>query len=279
DPFPGRTQRAYELGLFAMDTFKVSRKLSLDYGVRWEYYGSPTYDDGLQFNWDPATGSVIVAPGTLSAVSPLYPKSINVVEGQGGPNAYKLHFFPRLGFAYRPGNQFVVRGGYGIYNYRTDYFDRISGGGPFQIAETYNNSIVNGQPVFAFPNPFPATLATASIPSQSVRGYPLDTHDGKIHQFNFSLERQFGDIGFPLSYVGSRSKGLNYNVSTNKPRPSLIAFTQARRPYPQFVGTSEVREDGNSKYDSLQFEARRRVGIISFNGHWTWAANMHNWLN
>lgn len=279
DPFTGRTQRTYELGLFLMDTFKVSRQLSLDYGLRWEYYGSPTFDDGLQFNWDPATANVVVAPGTLGKVSPLYPKTIRVVEGNVVPSPDKGNLFPRLGFAYRVRDDFVVRGGYGIFNYRIDYFDRVSGGGPFQIAETYVNSIVNGQPMFAFPNPFPTTLATASIPSQSVRGYPLETRDGTIHQFNFSLERQIGDIGVRLSYVGSRSRGLNYNLSTNKPQPSLIPFTAARRPYSQFVGTTEVREDGKSKYDSLQFQVQRKVRAFTFNGHWTWANNMHNWLN
>jgi hypothetical protein len=278
DPFTGRTQRAYEFGLFVMDTFKVSRKLSLDYGVRWEYFGSPTYDDGLQFNWDPSTGNVVVAPGTLGNVSPLYPQSIKVVEGQVVPDPDKRNLLPRLGFAYRMRDNFVIRGGYGIFTYRIDYFDRVSGGGPFQIAETYINSIVDGQPVFTFPNPFPTTLANASVPSQSVRGYPLQTRDGTIHQFNVSLERQFRDIGVRLSYVGSRSRGLNYNLSTNKPQPSLIRFTAARRPYPQFVGTTEVREDGESKYDSLQFQVQRKVGAFTFNGHWTWANNMHNWL-
>ncbi|MEK7407401.1 MAG: carboxypeptidase regulatory-like domain-containing protein [Acidobacteriota bacterium] len=279
DPFPGRTQKAYELGLFLMDTFKVTRRLSLDYGLRWEYFGSPTYEDGLQFNWDRSTGNVVVAPGTLRAVSPLYPQTITVVEGKVVPTPDRRHFHPRLGLAYRMWENFVIRGGYGVFTYRTDYFDRASGGGPFQIAETYFNAITGGQPMFAFPNAFPTDLATASIPSQSVRGYPLQTRDGSIHQFNISLERQIGDIGVRLSYVGSRSRSLNYDLGANKPRPSLIPFTAARRPYPQFVGTTEVREDGQSKYESLQFQVQRKVGAITFNGHWTWAANMHNWLN
>jgi len=278
DPFTGRTLRAYELGLFAMDTFRFSRRLSLDYGVRWEYFGSPTYEDGYQFNWDPATGNVVVAPGTLRAVSPLYPKNIKVVEGKVVPSPDKRNFRPRLGFAYRLQDGLVVRGGYGAFTYRIDYFDRVSGGGPFQIAETYVNSIVGGQPMFAFPNPFPASIATATVPSQSVRGYPLQTHNGVIHQFNLTVERQLGDIGLRLSYVGSRSLGLNYELNTNKPRPSLIPFTPARRPFPQFVSTTEVREDGKSKYDSLQVQVQRKVGLISFNAHWTWANNMHNWL-
>jgi hypothetical protein len=173
----------------------------------------------------------------------------------------------------------VIRGGYGAFTHRIDYFDRASGGGPFSIAETYTNAITAGQALFRFPNPFPTDLVTAAIPSQSVRGYPLQTRNGAVHQFNLSVEREIRSIGFRVSYVGSRSRGLNYNLSTNKPRPSLIAFTNARRPYPQFVSTTEVREDGESKYDSLQFQVQRRVGAFTFNGHWTWANNIHNWLN
>src|SRR5690606_3059924 len=186
---------------------------------------------------------------------------------------------PRLGLAYRMRDDHVIRGGYGIFTYRTDYFDRSSGGGPFEIAETYFNETVDGQPLFSFPNPVPADLATAAIPSQRVRGYPLQTRDGDIHQFNLSIEKQYGDIGVRMSYVGSRSRGLNYNLNTNKPQPSLIPFSADRRPYPQFVNTTEVREDGKSNYDSLQLQVQRKVGAITFNAHWTWANNMHNFLN
>ena len=126
----------------------VEERQSADYKVK-------TY-------FDNASGNVEVAPGTLKYVSPLYPSNIKIVEGQVTPNPDKRRFMPRLGFVYRPSENFVVRGGYGIFTYRIDYFDRVSGGGPFQIAETYVNAITNGQPLLAFPNPFPTTLATAS---------------------------------------------------------------------------------------------------------------------
>src|SRR5690606_29279764 len=131
---------------------------------------------------------------------------------------------------------------------------------------------------FAFPNPFPASLASANIPSQSVSGYPLDTSNGEIHQFNVSLEKQVSDIGIRLSYVGSRSRNLNYDLSINKPEPSLIPFAPSRRPYPQFVGTSFIRNDGKSNYDSMQLEVRRRTGWFTFNGNYTWSSNLHNFL-
>ena len=67
------------------------------------------------------------------------------------------------------------------------------------------------------------------IASQSVAGYPLDTDNGRIHQFNVTMERQFKDIGLRVSYQGMRARGINYTLELDKPQPSLIAFTQARR--------------------------------------------------
>jgi hypothetical protein len=60
DPITNRTQRAYEFGAFLTDTFKVSRRLTLDYGLRWDFFRHAKFEDGLQYNWDPQSGDVIV---------------------------------------------------------------------------------------------------------------------------------------------------------------------------------------------------------------------------
>ena len=272
-----REMQAMELGLFVMDTFKVTRKLTLDYGLRWDYYGSDTIKDGLQYNWDPATGNVIIPSGTESAVSSLYPQNISLVTGEVVPNAAKSNFRPRVGLAYRLASDLVIRGGYGAFTERLGYFGRVQKTGPFEIAETYFNDIVNGQPLFAFPNPFPVT--GAAIPSQSVVGYPVDTRHAVIQQFNVSVEKQVKDIGLRASFVGTRSRGLNYSVNTNKPSPSLTPFATDRRPFSQFVNASVLRNDGSSNYNSMQLQAKRRVGAIVFDAHYTLASNLHNWLN
>ena len=279
DPLTNRKIHEYELGFYFEDSFKVNNKLTLDYGLRWDLFGSASFKDGLQFNWDPATGNVIVPTGRLRSISPLYPtNTIKVVEGQVVPNSEKGNFAPRFGLAYRLRTNTVIRGGYGIYNEALGRLARAQGTGPFQISETFFNSVSNNQALFTFPNPFP--VGSGSIPSQSVSGYPIDTTNGYIQQFNLTVEQQLRDIGLRLSYIGSRARGLNFNLSTNKPQPSTIPFAQSRRPFPQFVNTSFIQTTGATNYNAMSFEVQRKFSSdITFQGHWTWAHNMSNYLN
>ncbi|MBI3684457.1 MAG: TonB-dependent receptor [Acidobacteria bacterium] len=278
DPLTNRTQLDSELGIYAQETFKVNSRLTLELGLRWDRFGKADYEDGLIYNWSRSSGDVIVPSDAVRSISPLYPKTLRIVTGDAQQHPSLRNFNPRIGVAYRPlGANFVIRGGYGIYTETIGRFARAQGAGPFQLSETFFNSVQNGQPVFAFPNPFPAGAGT--IPSQSVSGFDPATKNGRIHQFNLTIERQFRDMGVRLSYLGSRSRGLNYSVSINKPEPSLIPFAQARRPFPQFVGASYAQNDGASNFNALTLQGQRRVGQLQFDAHWTWASNYANTLN
>ncbi|PYT27439.1 MAG: hypothetical protein DMG58_20385, partial [Acidobacteria bacterium] len=131
NPILNRKYSTKELGIFITDTFKVSPKLTLDIGLRWDRFSATTYDDGLMFNWDSKTGKVIVPEKAISKVSPYYPNTIGVVSGQVVPDPDMRNFVPRIGIAYRLTDKTVVRGGYGIYNEFLGQFARQQGGGPF----------------------------------------------------------------------------------------------------------------------------------------------------
>jgi hypothetical protein len=279
DPLVDRTRLVYEMGTYITDTFKVSPKLTVDVGIRWDYFTPGTYDDGLMYNWDPKTGNVIIPSEAQSKVSPLYDKRITIATGQVVPNADATNLAPRIGAAYRLRDTLVIRGGYGIYTEQRGYFTDAQGGGPYQIAESYTNTVTNGVPLFSFPNPFPSGTGAAAIPSQSVSGYTTDTSNGMIHQFNISVEQEWKGLGFRGSYVGSRSRGLNYFLMINKPQASTIPFTQSRRPFPQFVSASTQLTDGASNYDSGQIQVQKRAGAFTFDAHYTLAASMSNNLN
>jgi hypothetical protein len=284
DPLVNRRATTRQHGVFVSDTLKPTSKLTLDYGLRWDYYGTPKWDDGLMYNWDPATGNVIVAPGTLSKINSLYPagkiingQRVTVVEGDVVPKANLKNFRPRASAAYRLDDRTVVRGGYGQYSETFSYFNRLNGAGPYQLSESYDNP--RGTPLFSFPNPFPSSLALATVPGQSVTALPMQTDNGVIHEFNGTFEREVGRIGLRASYIGSRGVGLNYSLNINKPQASTIPFTVARRPLPQFVNTTVFRNDGSWHYDSLQLEAQRRFGTFAFDANYTYAHNVNNTSN
>lgn len=280
DPLIPRTEIAKEFGVYFQDSFKMTDRVTLNYGLRWDYFPAASFEDGLQLRWDPASNNIVVPEEAMSQVSPLYPDSIDVVSGEVLPSADKGNFRPRLGLAYRINDRTVIRGGYGSYTEQIGYFDRLQGGGPFQIAETYStNEIVDGEPLFAFPNPFPGDVGAAAVPSQSASGYPLETDNGSIHQFNLSLERQFGDIGVRTSYIGSRSRGLNFDLGINKPEASDVPFSVDRRPYSQFTSVSYALAAGKHNYDSFQFQIQKRAGTFTFGTHYTLQSSLSNYGN
>jgi hypothetical protein len=72
---------------------------------------------------------------------------------------------------------------------------------------------------------------------------------------------------------------MNYSIGINQPEPSLIPFSQDRRPWPQFVGGSYVRSDGKQNYNALTLQAQRKLGTLAFNAHWTLTSNYINTYN
>jgi hypothetical protein len=269
-------------GLHLAGNFRVSPRFTVDYGVRWDYFGSPEHEDGYMYNWDPATGSVIVAPGTLSAVSSLYPRSITVVPGEVVPDPKMTNVRPRISGAYRLRDNLVLRGGYGEFTDGGGFgaAGRINDtNGPFRIAETYFNSIVSGAPVYSMPRPFPATLSASLTGIQNIAAIPLETDEGVIRQFHATLEGAWRGLALRASYIGSRGVQMNYALDINKPRASAVPFAALRLPYPQFGSTYVTRTDGRWRYNSGQFEARKRAGGITFDSSITWSNNLSNYAN
>ncbi|MBM3740133.1 MAG: TonB-dependent receptor [Acidobacteria bacterium] len=278
NPLLKRKRYTSEWGFFAQDSFKVNSRLTLEYGLRWELYRPGKYEDGLQFNWDPATGNVIIPQEAAQAVRPIYPANIRVVTGKVLYDSDKRNFAPRFGFAYRPSGTSVIRGGWGIFNEYRGYDAYVVTGGPFELSETFVQEMRNGVPLLQFPSAFPSA-GSGNPPSQSVQGYPTNPNNGYIHQFNLSLEKEIRNVGFRLSYLGSRGHQLRYAMNINKPPASLTPFTPARRPYSQFVNTVYNFEGGNTKYDALQFQVTRKMSDLMIDFHWTWAHNMNDMLN
>jgi len=227
-------------------------------------------------NWDPDQGKVVVPPEALSRISPLYDPRIGIVTGEVKGIPEKTNFAPRLGAAFRFNDKTVLRGGYGIF---TEYLGQAAfaiGTGPFEINESCSNSLTAGVPKFKFPNPFPDS--GAAIPSQSVTTYPREIKNGYIQQIAVSLEREFASMGFRFSYIGNRSRGLHYTMNNNQLPPSLEAYDRNKLPYPYLNSVTTYLRDGATNYDDFTLQVKRKVGQLTFDGHWTWAHGMSNYL-
>ena len=126
----------------------------------------------------------------------MYPSNIKVVAGNPVPSPDLHNFRPRASFAYRLNNKTVIRGGYGEFSESFAYNSWLNNGGPYQITQTYTNTITNGVPLLTFPNAFPSSLSLAAIPNQSITAYPMHQDFGAIRQYNVHAGAGVARSGF-----------------------------------------------------------------------------------
>lgn len=281
-PNPNRHLRGTTWGMYAQDQFKVSSRLTLNYGVRWELEQPYTDRLGALYTWDPNANNLVVMEKGMNLINPLFPKNIPIVTASqaGFPSNLvkfnKNNIQPRIGFAFKPfkGDRTVIRGGYGIYAnliYATLARSHLTGG-PFSGSVTYNNAITNGAPLFAFPTPF-LTSGAASV--QNVNGVNPNLRTPYTQQWNMTVEHQIGTLGLRASYVGSRSVALVYRKNVNLPLPSTTPFSAARRPNQRFNQTIYADSGGTDAYHGLELAAQKRYGHnLTLSTGFTWAKDL-----
>jgi carboxypeptidase family protein len=247
-------------GVFFQDDWRVSSKLTLNLGLRWEYEGAPT--ERLNRNvrgWNPDAELAITAAAQAAyAASPIpdvAPANFRVRGGltfaddnnRGSYNPDMNNFQPRIGFAYQVSDKTVLRGGWAIYAVPA-LFD-ISGiyQPGFSQATNIVPSADTGVTIRAtLANPFPDGVATP--PGNSLgpntflgRGIgrfndQLDYVNGQSMRWSVSLQRELpGQWVFEGAYVASRSYDLSTDVNIN-PVPR------------QYLSTSPVRDQATIDY-------------------------------
>jgi carboxypeptidase family protein len=283
-PPPARKLRATTTGLYVQDQFKVNRKLTLNYGLRWELMRPFSHTNGAIYSFDPKTGALVIPDKGASQINPYFPTDIPIETASeaGYPansllDAHNGYLQPRFGFAYKPfdsGNT-VLRGGYGVYGnlvYRP--IVRTMGGGPFAGSATFINEIADGVPLFQFPQPFlPSAIGAAG--TQNVQGKNPHMKLPYTQQWNLTLEQQIREVGFRISYVGSRSVSLIYNRNLNEPPPSTTPFSASLRPYPLYNQVIWSDNGGSEFYSGLEVAASKKQGKnLTFGAGWTWARDL-----
>jgi hypothetical protein len=255
------------LALFAQDSFRVTPRLTVDLGLRWDPF----------FPYTDELGKLAVYhPGAQSTRYPNAPAGI-LYAGDPGvpPGGFKRswsNYGPRAGFGWDVfgDGTTAVRGGYGIYYDRPNTISTNSQADqqPFGTVVNVNGSAANSlsQPYAGSVNPFPASTTPPRdvqfiLPDVSY----MDTagmRNGQLQSWNLTLERRLpGQFVVRAAYAGSKGTHLaslrEGNAGVYIPGSSL--GTDQRRPlYPNFGQMTLVEPGDNSSYNSLQLNVERR---------------------
>lgn len=261
----------WENGFFGQDDWKVSNKLTLNLGLRYEYFTNPTEQYGRQANFDLSTGRLILAEDESDSLT----------------ETDKNNFSPRVGFAYdiKGNGKMAIRGGYGIFYFldRGGISNQLAQNPPFagSLRYSYNNGYritLSGQaPLNSNLN----TAATAPLPLPAPDTSPAFLNNpaganvlavlpnnkvSNVQQFNIQYQQEFtNSTALSVGYVGTRGRNLilyyNLNGTAYSPNTSIpcpIAGRALGACYPGLGGVTVRDDNGKSQYDSLQVQLSRR---------------------
>jgi outer membrane receptor protein involved in Fe transport len=290
-----RALRTNDLAGYVTDDWKVNSRLTLNLGLRYDFYGYPTDIRGRLVNFVPEQfrfGTTLLPAGPPNgfvqagnATNPI--PNVPLVDDTLVPNDGN-NFAPRVGFAYllSESNRLVVRGGYGIY------YDRLS-------TRYANTQLLNfpylalavglvnplgpptfrpfSSPVIPVPQPtqFPvqATIPSPLSPLAPVVGVPISglfidpkLRTPYVQQYNLNVQWEFyKDYLLEAGYVGSAGRKLLQVITLNQPvynrttNSFFAPFTTALSTQKNLSGgVQQVQSTSNSEYNSLQISVTKR---------------------
>jgi hypothetical protein len=283
---------------FVQDDFKMSNRLTLNLGLRYEFIGSPTERFDRYSNFDPTSiNSVTGLPGTV--------KFAGVDFGRKIYPAPTKNFAPRFGFAYDVTGKgsFIARGGYGIFYYQPSGTHIL---GPYMgFNSTSSYTAFNAQPAFTLANGVPFIVeplgprgGDGTFLGSSASFQETNRRIPYVQQWNFGLQHALpGNSVIEASYAGNHGlhqSSSGYNLNQLDPQYLSLGFAlddqvanpfaslgifgptisrqQSLLPFPAYTSVNmQFPGFGNSNYHSLllRFERRYSNGLsylVSFTG-------------
>ena len=299
-----------DLAGYIQDDWKVTRNLTLNLGVRYDYFQPYKEMAGLQGNFYATSVGISTGTGVYLlpaedqnkvALNPAFLAVLakNNIALQYDPNPrltqqQNNNFAPRIGFAYSLDPKTVLRGGYGLF-----YQGQQEAGAADNIATNYP---------FVFTDNFPAVACNPPTPPATQvncanNGYTLETGFSNAiaaglntyfatpalvgqspnlkttyaMDYNLAFQEAItNDLVLTIGYVGNVARHLPAGVNSNSTTALLPSgTTQAYLPFPSFGGSTNLLYAGVSEYNGLQTELEKRLSHgLSFRATYTWSHAM-----
>ncbi len=277
-------------GFFVQDTWQFSKRLTLEYGLRYELPQVATSANGNARILDP-TNSFLIPSTTCQ--TPQCAAFQNVGFAFTSPNHKDIA--PRLGFSYRVTDKIVVRGGGGIYfnANQLNAFTLANTNYPFSVSVQYQSPAAgatlytpaNQAMLVQLANAAPGAAATVPVagvtPGSYVSAYSVANHLPSETMYQWNLDNGielWKNAGLELQYLGTHSIHLNENNEPNQPSPcgcapnSLTTSVNARRPNQNWGAMRVATNDATATYEGLTTVFRQRLARgLSANVSYTWS--------
>ncbi len=299
------------IGGYLQDDYKVTSRLSLNLGIRYDLETPRTERYNQLANFDYTSASTLSNGVTIHG-GLMYPATNGLPRGHW--NSQNYNFAPRLGFAYTLTKDTVVRGGFGMFYSNSWGSGRNGNGMPitgFTCSTAVTSSLDGGLTPFALvSDPFPRGFCKASGNSAGLltslgQGIDMIDRNQKVpyaESWNLDIQRRLPkDILFEIAYSGSRGVNLAGTLEYNQLDPKYMALGtqlngqvanpfygiikegplsektitlgQSLRPYPQFQWVSSRDATyGASVYHAMYVKVERRFANgFSLLGSYTWS--------
>ena len=241
-----RDARKIDVGVYVQDDWKVSPNLSLNVGLRYDYFQPATE---VLDRWS--------RPDYSQA-----PKAILQLAGKDGVSRSLRdstdlnNFSPRVNFAYALNPKTVLRGGYGLFFTSMSLYTALPMGAqaPFAERETFVSNVRT--PELTLANAFPAGRGILGVDFGSIDSKYVDPYS---QTWNLTLQREIGSVNsVSVSYIGNKGSHMPITLNMNAPPPGPGPIS-SRRPIPEFGNDNRLVLVGHSQYHGLEVRAQRRL--------------------
>ena len=277
----GVTLSSRVAGLFAQDSWKIVPKLTVNYGIRWDYTAPVSEANNRLSGFDINTGQWYLPKNDADTPSGPLPVGVVILDRKTITKPNYTNFSPRLGFSYLAMPRTVVSAGLGVtfdnWSGAMQAAQNARGAWPSGSDQSVNNlNIAGTTPGATAQNPFGASKPVIpSSPFPSGGGF-LDTawKNAYSWQWNAQIQEQLGNTGvLKLAYVGSATSRspiqVPFNIST------VLGPTQVL-PFPQMSRFNMIQSIGHMSYDAFQAQYTKHYsGGLSVVTAFTWSKNIN----